>query len=194
MRAVWAIRHIVFALLLLAPCAPAEAGPAFYSWVPLSASGEVSGNPVGVFSLGSVDFASALAGNHFSFSAECSGAPCPTGFSDGNFGGVSIQRSGAYGGMDPIVFVDIDVIFNGDGTLSGHIHYFDTGTHFVVSGSGDAWDGQFNSDSINCDNPNPCQATGYWFGGPIEAPEPFTVSLFGAGIAGAAALRRKRSP
>jgi hypothetical protein len=179
---------------LVAMTAPAQAGPMSYVWVPLTASGEVSGNPVGLFSLGSIGFASALAGNNFNFHTQCGLGPfCAPEFFTGNFGAVSIQTN-ISGKMFPIIDVTVGVTFNGDGTLSGTVRYIDTGADYFLSGSGNAWSGSFNSDLINCRNPTPCAATGYWLAqGPIQAPEPFTLSLFGAGLVGAAALRRKTS-
>ena len=176
---------------LMAMTAPAMAVP--YFWVPLTASGEVNGNPVSPFSLGVIDFDAPVAGNHFSFQAQCfSGPACAPQYFSGDFGNVAIAAN-IPGKLFPIVGVNIDVIFNADGTLSGLVNYVDTGAHYFTSGAGSSWGGSFNSDLINCTNPNPCGATGYWqTSAVIPAPEPLTMSLFGVGFAGAVALRRRR--
>jgi len=95
--------------------------------------------------------------------------------------------------MKPIAIVSVNVTFNDDGTLSGTTNYNDQGADYFLSGTGDTWTGQFNSDFLNCNNPNPCQATGYWRGN-FTIPEPMTITIFGIGIAGAVALRRRRKP
>ena len=186
MRGLRAILKIVFSLLFLlicVPTTPASAG-ATYSWVPLTAVGEVGNGPVGLFSLGTISFASALAGDHFSFVGTCSGVPaslCAPGFSTGDFGSFAIHSS-VPGGIPRILMVGIDVTFNGDGTLTGFTSYLDEGADFILGGASNLWGGQFNSDLINCHNPNPCGATGYWQGSPIPAPEPPTWALLLAGI------------
>ena len=202
MRLGWATLNFTCSLLFLilcVPATPASAG-ATYTWVPLTAVGNVNGNPVGLFSLGSISFASAHSGNHFSFFGTCSGGPaflCAPGFSTGDFGSFAIQPAG-FGGMKPIVLVSIDVIFNEDGTLTGFTNYNDTGADFFLGGTANAWSGHFNSDLINCNNPNPCQATGYWkTSGPIPAPEPSTWALLLAGMGSlgfAWVLRRRPAP
>jgi len=179
-------------LLICAPATPAAAG-ATYNWVPLTADGTVNGNPVGLFSLGTISFEAPLAGNHFSFFGLCSGPAflCAPGFSTGNFGSFAIHPS-VIGGMYPIVLLNIDVTFNGDGTLSGTTNYNDTGADFYLSGASTAWSGHFNSDLINCSNPNPCQATGYWqTTSPIPAPEPSTLALLIAGLGAVGVMRRR---
>jgi hypothetical protein len=192
MRATLKIILLLVSLLVCARGTPASAET--YGWVPLTADGDVNGSPVGLFSLGFISFEPALGGDNFSYSGECfpSGPPpffnCAPGFSNGDFGSFTIEPS-ILGGMKPILLVDIDVTFNNDGTLSGVIDYNDDGADFFTSGTGNSWTGQFNSDFINCSNPTPCEATGYWQGAPIPAPEPPTWALLlgGMGVIGAAA-------
>lgn len=199
MRAGWATLKNIFSLLFLLICVPPmpASAAALYSWVPLTAVGQVNDNPVGLFSLGSIGFASPVAGNHFSFFGTCSGGfpnSCAPGFNTGNFGSFGIFP-GVPGAIKPIILVDIDVIFNADGTLSGHTRYNDTGADFSLGGTGNTWGGPFNSDLLNCRNPNPCGATGYWLtSSTIPAPEPPTLALLIAGIGaiGFATVLRRR--
>ena len=164
-----------------------------YTWIPETAAGFSGFSPVGLFSLGQVGFESESAGSHFSFIGSCSyPTPCAPAYSTGDFGSFSIQ---SWGGKKPIVFVDVSVTFNADGTLTGTVDYNDEGADYYLSGSGNDWSGQFNSDLLNCYDPNPCQATGYWTnGGSVPVPEPSTwMLLFAGGVAGAGVLFRRRS-
>jgi hypothetical protein len=49
-----------------------------------------------------------------------------------------------------------------------------------------SWSGVMNTDALNCQNPNPCQVTGFWQH--QDVPEPASLALFGAAIVALAAL------
>jgi hypothetical protein len=178
--------------------APAKAG-ASYSWVPLTAVGQVNNSPVSVFSLGSLGFNHPfLAGDSFSFSGQCAfprQSVCDPGFNTGNFADFYIQTS-IPGRSLSILSLTINVTFNADGTLSGMTDYTDVNADFRLGGSEYAWGGVFNSDLINCNDPPgfPCLATGYWQGSPIQTiPEPSVWSLILMGIVGiGVAIKMKR--
>lgn len=168
-RSLWAL------VLCLAPSVTARAN-VIYDWVALSQIGQV-----GLQSIGELVFTdAAVASGSFALSEGPCPFGCPPPLPDG-----LIAARGPVGSIGPLVLLNIDVSFQ-DGTLSGTTNYNDLGADFFVRGSRTSWSGVMDSDSLLCQNPNPCQVTGFWER--QDVPEPASLTLFGAAIVALTAL------
>ena len=133
---------------------------------------------------GGVDF------SVFAYSAPCGPSePYTCSFSGDPSGFVSFTVP--FSGVSAPNYVGdylFDIGIDPAGTLFGSIVFSSYESTLHLSGGGLNWTGTFSSDGPLCFSA-PCAVTGY-FQGPA-VPEPFTLSLFGAGLGLVAMMRLK---
>lgn len=199
---------------------PAQATPVTFTWHttdvtnPNAEQGQLPDSNFSSFSGSKLTFTDAIvASGSYSFSEVCpdpsNPSSCPA-LSSRNFNGLQID----IGGIQPLNegMKSLDALLNfvdtGEGLiLTGHINYADLGSYFNFASipnpnpigdpnyaEGFHWSGTYNSDSLLCGHDTgtgvfQCEVAGYW-----DTPEPITLSIFGAGLIGAVAMRRRQKP
>ena len=165
MRKKLLIAAAVLSVVLTAAVARANV---IYDWIPISQAGHA-----GLLPIGQIVFTdAAVASGSFTFSEFCL-TGCPPGLSAG-----LASATGPLGSNGPVILLDINVAFLTGGTLTGTTDYNDFGGDFFVNGSNNSWSGVMNSDSLNCNDPNPCRSTGYWQAREVFEPAS-SLALFG---------------
>jgi hypothetical protein len=106
-------------------------------------------------------------------------AACHVTGNESGFYGIS------YGGWDPVkdatndYLVDISILFDKNGTLTGGILLDGEFTDLSLGGTGYSWSGEFRSDA----GPNDDYVSGYWLGPELSTvPEPSSFALLLAGL------------
>ena len=83
------------------------------------------------------------------------------------------------------------------GLLAGDEDHLGLSRTVFIDGSGYDWQGSYSSDGFlgSLCGGRPCEFSGYWLAdsSTVPVPEPFTVTLFGAGVAGLIAVRRRKT-
>jgi hypothetical protein len=163
---------MAMAALSIGLTAVAARANVIYDWIPVSQAGHAGLLPVGHIAFTDA----AVASGSFAFSEFCV-TGCPPGLPAG-----LVSITGPLGSHGPIVQLDLNVTFLSGGTLSGTTNYNDFGGEFFVTGSNNSWSGIMSSDSLYCDDPNPCRVTGYWQAQAVFEPAS-SFALFGTGLA-----------